>query len=163
MISLDIWGVWSIQTKRGALNLSPRHQRWLRYALWDKNIFHKYTQNIGSVIKLSIKNTYEFHLSQKCYCIHLPGAGEGVLSKPYPFTVGESCGMSSFPSGPTLPCLNWTKIMIHQLHYSLINTFLSREQIVGQASQVCGKLRFKQNQSNTTLCLISRFSHMIVL
>lgn len=68
-----------------------------------------------------------FHLSQDYYHdfkIHLPGAGDGIASKPYPFTVGDSCGMSSFPSGPTLPCLNWREHTIDQRHNSLINSLI---------------------------------------
>lgn len=56
--------------------------------------------------------------------IHLPGAGDGIASKPYPFTVGDSCGMSSFPSGPTLPCLNWREYKIDELHNSCINSLI---------------------------------------
>lgn len=37
----------------------------------------------------------------------LPGAGEGVATNPKPPTLGDSWGMSSLPSGPTLPCLCW--------------------------------------------------------
>lgn len=39
----------------------------------------------------------------------LPGAGEGVATNPKPPTRGDSCGMSSLPSGPTLPCLCWKR------------------------------------------------------
>ena len=46
---------------------------------------------------------------------HLPGAGEGAPSKPYPFTVGDSCGISSFPSGPTLPCLNCAQNRVNSI------------------------------------------------
>lgn len=45
MIPLNIWGVWSIQTKRGALDLTPGHQRWLGYTWGDRNSFQKWTPN----------------------------------------------------------------------------------------------------------------------
>lgn len=121
--------VGSVQTERSALNLTPSHQRGLCYTCGDGHLIrfcckclflatHEYnpynivdTKRKDSVFRESVGRK-----KNKKHWMFIPGAGEGVASKPYPFTVGDSCGMSSFPSGPTFPCLNWRgrKPYIHQ-------------------------------------------------